>query len=161
MEVTSTIDDCSSAGQGRTHPKPDRKVQALLEIEDLIARGMNVRNAVAEVASNTGFGVRTLFVYRHKTDFVPRCDWAAVLTRKRSPARTTVICHVDALSRFIDLCRAGTGIAESYRQMSAEAKSKHWTPIASERTLRRELARQVTRAEMQKSRRDAQPTVAG
>ena len=160
MEYTTLRQSTGSAPSGYGAATEDRRVEALLEVEDLVAGGMKVSDAVAEVAKKTGIGVRTLFSYRSKTNFVPRAEWGAVLAPKWNPARgMKVTCHPDALSKFISLCRAGIGISESYRQMAVEAKSKLWAPIASERTLRRELDRQVTRAEMRKSRRDARPGV--
>lgn len=160
MEYTTLRQSAGSAPSDLGEATKDHRVRALLEIEDLVAGGKKVRDAVAEVAKKTGIGERTPFRYRGKTNFVPRAEWGAVLAPKWNPAHgMKAMCHPDALSKFISLCRSGIGISESYRRMAVEAKSKLWTPIASERTLRRELDRQVTRTELRKSRRDAQPGV--
>jgi hypothetical protein len=161
MEETSSNHNYKEAAQRHPHPLPDRKVDALLEIEDLTSAGMNVRDAVAEVAKKTGMGERTLFSYRIKTNLVPRTDWAAVLARKGYPNRPKAKCHPEALRVFIDLCWAGVGAAESFRRMQAEAKLNDWAPIPSARTLERELDRQLPKVERRAIRRDAQPIVRG
>ena len=140
------------------HSGPDQKVQALLAIEKLVSDGLCVRDAVATAAIDSGIGQRTLFYCLKKTDFKPREHWPALLARKSGTPRPRVDCHPEALRFFVKQCRAGLGVTDSYRKLAAKAKACDWEPIPSERTLRRELDRQVSKAERRAVRRNAQPT---
>jgi putative transposase len=134
----------------------ETKVAALLKIEDLVEAGTKTTEAVKLVAAATGIGARTLFEYRRRTDFIPRSEWAVAVASKRNPSTGLKSeCHPDALRFFVSLSRSGLSIAESYRRMRIEAEAQGWQPVAHERTLRRELDRQVTKLERRKVRRDA------
>lgn len=140
----------------KPYEKVETKVAALLRIEELIDGGMKTTEAVSQVAARFNISVRSLYDYRRLTNFVPRADWGKVIAPRWNP--TTGIrsqCHPEALDRFICLCRSGLGIAESYRRMAAEAEQNSWHPVAPERTLRRELDRQVSKSDLRKVRRDA------
>lgn len=118
---------------------------------------MNTTEAVKQVALASGIGTRSLYVYRRATNFIPRAEWAKVLSRppRRDRLGLQVDCHPQALETFLHLCRHGVVIAESYRCTQAEAELKGWLPLPSERTLRRELVRRVDPEEMRRARRNA------
>jgi|GEM_PF-4330804 len=134
----------------------EAKIAALIEVDTLIARGLKTTDAVRRVAETSGISPRSLFVYRKITNFIPQEQWASALVRKPRRDRLGIqaACHPESLDAFIHMCRHGIAIAESYRRTAAEAKQKGWLPLASERTLRRELARRVDPAEMRRARRD-------
>lgn len=133
------------------------KAQAVSELEALIRSGTKVRAAIEGVASRTGIGERSLFTYLQKTKGIPLDEREAALAPKRRAPRPKVVCHPEALKRFVDLCRLGRRITECYRQVMAEAEAKGWAPIPSERTLRRELDRQVSWTERFMARRTTKP----
>lgn len=135
------------------HSTADRKARAVSDVEALVKSGTKVRAAVEEVAFRSGLGERTLYTCLQKTRGVPHGEREAALAPKRTAPRRRVNCHPDALKRFIDLCRQGHWVTECYRKMKAEAEAKGWTPIPSERTLRRELDRQVSWTERFVARR--------
>lgn len=135
----------------------EAKIAALIEVDTLVARGLKTTDAVRRVAEASGISPRSLFVYRKVTNFIPQEQWAPALIRKPRRDRLGIqaSCHPEALDAFIHMCRHGIEIAESYRRTAAEAKQQGWLPLASERTLRRELARRVDPDEMRRARRDA------
>ncbi len=142
----------------RTHETPSAKVDALLQIEALIEGGVGVRRAVETIAEATGIGVRTLFLCRKLTDFLPRTDWALALARKVESNRDyrRAVCHPEAVRLLVDLRRKGIPITEGYREVTARACAEGWGPLPSERTLRRELDRHRDRAAEYRARRNAQ-----
>ena len=131
----------------------EKKAQAVREIEELVKGGMTGTAALEHVAYTSGISERTLWTCLKKTKGVAIDDREAALERKKAPPKKRLVCHPDALKMFLDLCRGGAQIAESYRQMVAAAKVKDWSPILPERTLRRELDRQVSWAERYEARR--------
>lgn len=141
----------------KQHSAAERKVRALVEFEELVMSGIKTRAAIEDVAFRSGLSGRSLFTYLQKTKGIPRDAWEAALAPKRRAPRPKVICHPDALKRFIDLCRGGAIISASFRQVKAEAGAKGWSPIPSERTLRRELDRQVSWSERFSARRATKP----
>ncbi|WP_367115755.1 DNA-binding domain-containing protein [Tabrizicola sp.] len=135
----------------------EAKVAALNEVDMLIAGGLKTTEAVRRVSETSGISPRSLFCYRKITNFIPQEQWPSALVRKPRLDRLGIqaACHPEALDAFIHMCRHGIEIAESYRRTAAEAKQKGWLRLASERTLRRELARRVAPAEMRLARRNA------
>lgn len=130
-----------------------KKALAVREIEELVKGGSTARAAVEKVAFGTGMSESSLWTYLAKTKGIAFDDREAALKRKKAPPKERLVCHPEALKMFIDLCRAGGVIAECYRQMKDAAKANDWSPILPERTLRRELDRQVTWAERYEARR--------
>lgn len=126
---------------GKKHESPEAKAAALLRIETLVEEGVPVRSAVDKVAAETGMGVRTLFLYRKLTDFVPRERWIEVLSRKAytgvNPRR--IDCPADALTFIVNLREQGASVLDAYAQMVAVAAERQWTPVPSYNTVRRRL----------------------
>ena len=143
------------------YSKAEVKAQAIVEIETMIKGGTKVRAAVEEVAYRSGFSERSLFTYLAKTKGISLDEREAALARKPMKPRPKVICHPDALKRFIDLCRSGGSVSAGYRQVECEAADKGWGDLPSERTLRRELDRQVSWSERWVARRAIQPQIGG
>jgi putative transposase len=161
MTENLSHDSARARPANRLGAPQDHKVKALLAIEQMIDEGKTVRDAVAEVAKDSGIGVRTLFTYRKKTDFVPRSEWASVLSPKWNPSiGIAAQCHPAALERFIELCKRPVSIKECYRQTCAEAIQKGWKPVPSERTLRRAMDHRggLNKDQKRALKRDAQPS---
>lgn len=158
MNESTTRPPLSLLEQLNRNTKAAYKARALVQIEELIDSGMGVREAVREVAQRTGLGERSLFTYRRNTNFVPREDWPAALAHKGFRDRRKVECHPYVLNRFVDLCRGGKSIADSYCVAAAEAEEKGLEPVPSERTMRRELDRQWPPGERYAAKRNAPST---
>ncbi len=141
----------------RRNSTAERKAEAVAKIEQMIKSGMKVRVAVEEVAFRSGVGERTLFTCLRKTRGVPNEKWTDELARKPQKARPRATYHPDAMMHFIDLCRTGALVTECYRRTVVKAADKGWDPIPSERTLRRELDRQVPWVERYAARRANKP----
>ena len=139
------------------HRSADEKARAVIEIEELVKAGKRVRGAVADVAYRTGLGERTLFTCLSKTRGVSRDEYGVELAPKRRPSKPRKVCHPDALKRFIELCSGASPITVCFRRLTAEANTKGWAPIPSERTLRRELERHLSAADRWMARREVQP----
>ncbi|NJS38463.1 MAG: hypothetical protein HC783_04965 [Rhodobacteraceae bacterium] len=139
----------------KNYAPAERKADAIVEIEDLVKSGKSLRAAVEEVAYRTGLGERSLFTYLARTKGVPREEWEDALTRKKPAPRPRESCHSEALKRFIDLCRTGRNVTDCYRQLMAEAEENGWTPIPSERTMRRKLDAEVSWSDRWAARRAA------
>ena len=133
----------------------EKKARAIADIETLIKSGTKTLAAMEEVAERTGISRRSLYTYLNKTRGLKTDEWESALKRKPSAPRPRVRCHPDALNRFLELARTGAVVAACYRQLLVEAQAKGWSPIPSERTLRRELERQVSWQDRYMARRSA------
>lgn len=150
-----TAGEKSMNDSGLNYSTAEKKAQAVLEIEKLVKSGVKTRTAVEQISYRSGISERTLFTCLAKTKGVAINDREAVLGRKPSAPRKRLVCHPEALKRFVELCRAGGVITECYRQVEIEAKANNWSPFLPERTMRRELDRQVSWAERYAARRAA------
>lgn len=146
-----------SKGSKKPYETPEAKVAALLRIEALIEGGMGTRKAVETVAAETGMGARSLYTFRKLTDFVPRDRWAAALARKGESERQErqAPCAPEAMAMLADLCQRGVSVRDAYSLVVAEAAKSGWSPIPSERTLRRRIEKEGHLAAGYKARRDA------
>lgn len=137
----------------RPHTSAEVKAQAVTETEGLIKNGMKVRDAVYEVAYRTGISERTLFTCLQKTAGKAISEFPEVLRRKPVASRPRKPCHPEALKRFVELCRKERFVTKCYRQLMVEADERGWTPIPSERMMRRLLEKQVSSSDRWMARR--------
>lgn len=122
------------------------KVDALRRIEALIAEGMKVTAAVAEVAEETGMSARSLHNYRRTIYMVPGSDHSAALAPRWNGARGMLAeCHPEALATFLRLCAGPGRISDAYRRTVDEAVANGWLPVPCERTMRRAVTRLLPR----------------
>lgn len=128
----------------RPHTSAEVKARAVTETEGLIKNGMKVRDAVYEVAYRTGISERTLFTCLQKTKGITIGDRASALKRKPVVPRPRKPCHPEALKRFGELCRKERFVTKCYRQLMDEADGRGWSPLPSERTMRRLLEKQMS-----------------
>ena len=113
----------------------DAKIDALNQIEELVASGMKVRQSVQIVADTTGISIRTLFRCRNLTSFLPREKWRDALACKWPRAK----CHPAAIKELVELCSTGIGVSESYRRTLSLSEAERWGPLPSEQVMRRQL----------------------
>lgn len=122
------------------------KVEALRRIEALIAEGMKVTAAVAEVAEHTGMSARSLHNYRRTIYMVPGGDHSAALAPRWKGGRGMLAeCHPEALATFLRLCAGPGRISDAYRRTVDAAEANGWLPVPCERTLRRAATRLLPR----------------
>lgn len=141
----------------RHYSTADRKAEAVAEVEQMVKGGTRVRAAVEAVAYRTGISERTLFTCLNKTKGIVPEKRADALARKPQKNRPKVICHPAAVKRFIELASQGLWVTKCYRQVTEEAKANGWGALPSERTLRRQLDRQVSSNERWMARRGEKP----
>lgn len=112
--------------------KADGRVEALRQIEELIAQGSRVGAALEAVAAEIGLSARSLYNYRRATYMVPRSDWgAAMAPRWSGPRGMLADCHPEALKLFIDLCATPARVSDSYRRVVEVAGRNGWSPVPS------------------------------
>lgn len=142
----------------RQHRSPEQKAHAVTAVEDLVKSGESVRSAIEQVGNRTGFSARSLFRFLEKTKGVSIAEREDALTsiKPRAP-RPKAPCHPEALAMFMALGRQGKPVVECYRQMKAKAEVFGWTPIPSERTLSRELNRQISASDRFTASRSSKP----
>lgn len=120
------------------------KADALRQINKLADDGYNPTAAIKEVAALTGIGGRTLWDARRKVWMVAPSDYEAALAplwRANVQREMLADCHPDAMIRWFQINRHGTGVSANYQQLLAEARVNGWQPIPSERTMRRMIVR--------------------
>ncbi|MEM8554009.1 MAG: BRO family protein [Pseudomonadota bacterium] len=127
----------------------DRKLEAIGEVNKLIADGSGVGAAIKEVAAEYEISERTLYNWRSNLYMVPKSDWGPALAPRWSGPRAMIAkCHPEAQAHFLDNVRRGHRISEAYRRMTAIAHERGWSPIPSEGTMRRLVQRQAAVAQI-------------
>jgi len=142
--------------------RADAKAGALRQIEALMAEGIGVSAAIAEVAEATGIGKRTLYAARRTAWMVARGDWQvamAPLWRWNGPRGMLAECHPEVLRLFLDLCQTGARVADCYRRTVEVANERGWQPVPCARTMyrvaQRSLPRSTPRATPNKQKKEA------
>ena len=130
----------------------DRRAEAVRKVDALVAGGMKIGAAVAEVANAFGMSPRTLWYHRRAVYMVPRRDHSAALGPQWAGERpqTRLPCHPEAERMFLGLVARGQRISPSYRRMVEAAAANGWAPVPSEATLRRHAARMLGQAQAQR-----------
>jgi len=129
-----------------------KRLDAILELESLRAAGISAREATAFCEAKFEIARSSLYEWRQMVEGKARQDWLAALAPDSTAANgedaQLVECHPEAWDVLAaDYLRPeGTGFASCYRRMEKIAKRKGWTPIPSERTLRRHMDAKVPRA---------------
>lgn len=124
------------------------KAKAIRQLDQLVAEGVPVGEALDAIVAETGIGKRTLYYAKSKVWMVPSADYEVALSprwRANGPRGMMAECHPDALIRFMQLSRSEANVSEAYRLLMAEAQANGWSPIPSDRTLRRAVNRLMPR----------------
>lgn len=120
----------------------EARAAALAAFEARVAAGARVSAALAEVAAETGIGLRTLWRLRDRVFLVPRRDWPVALAPRWSGRQAPrAACHPAALARLRALAAAGLRPSQAIAAVQTEAAAEGWAPVSSARTLHRVLAR--------------------
>ncbi|PZU17830.1 MAG: transposase [Shinella sp.] len=131
----------------------EQRFAILVEIDDMVMAGMSNLAAIRKAAKEHRQGVRTLYTWQEMVQGHARQDWLAALTPSFSKATDGVVaefaeCHPSALDYLkADYLRLEKpAFAACYRRMVELATEKGWSPIPSERSLRRRIEAEVPQA---------------
>ncbi|MGE6741754.1 transposase domain-containing protein [Allorhizobium pseudoryzae] len=131
----------------------EKRFQVLVRVEDLVQQPSISRTAaIAMVTHEAGVTKSAYYEWRQMTCGLDRADWLAALapsTATNSGLVTEEIeCHPTAWSVLkSDFLRPEKpSFSACYRRVAATAKREGWGALPSERTLRRKLDREVSKA---------------
>lgn len=126
----------------------ETRLNAVLEADRLARGGLTKTAAMRRAARTAGVAVSSLFEWKAKLKGVARCDWLAALAPAHKGRQGRDECHGDAYAAFkSDYLRAeAPAFTACYRRMTNAARREGWSPIPSERSLRRHLDADVPRA---------------
>ncbi|MEN5278726.1 transposase domain-containing protein [Brucella sp. TWI432] len=134
----------------------ERRLETLLYADDLRRGGRIKVNTALELARERfGGSVRSLYRWWKLVQNHDRSDWLAALAPSFAAASEQSPCHVQAWDFLTaDYLRSERpSFSSCYRRMVKVAKKNGWSPVPSERALRRRLDTEVP-AEVQTLARD-------
>src|SRR5262249_4417847 len=126
----------------------ETRLAAILEIRAMERVDITTAKAVSFVCQKFQISARSVYYWQELIDGLDREDWLAALAPSFASTAERSECHPEAWS-FLksDFLRPeAPAFTECYRRMVDAARIKEWTPIASERSLRRRLNGEVSRA---------------
>jgi transposase InsO family protein len=130
-----------------------QRLDVLVAVDDMVRAGIALKQALAYQLPKSGVSERTYHNWRSMVSGEARADWLAALAPSFSPAASGVIsdvaeCHPDAwdVLKSDYLRPERPAFTACYRRMVKAAGRKGWSPIPSERTLRRRLEAEVPKA---------------
>ncbi|MFK0277413.1 transposase domain-containing protein [Ensifer sp. NPDC090286] len=131
----------------------EERLKVINRVEQLVNdRGLNRTAAIAVATLDANVQKSAYYEWRKATEGVDPEDWLAALAPNTASADGVVAqvsdCHSDAWD-FLksDFLRPGKpGFSACYRRMMTAAKKHGWSPIPSERSLRRRMDADVPKA---------------
>ena len=126
-----------------------RRLKALLKVREMVDAGVTARTAFEVVSKMEGVSTRVLYYWQSLADKAPKKDWLAALAPSFSSATRAAVCHEDAWQMLLSdyLRPERPAFSACYRRMTKVANEQDWSPIPSERALRRRLEAEVPKAE--------------
>ncbi|WP_336288630.1 transposase domain-containing protein [Bartonella sp. CB60] len=127
----------------------EERLKALCFMDDLIIAGVGVHDAATSSAIKFGVSRRSLFNWREMVEGYNRSDWLAALAPSYGEDNSQfAACHGQAWEVLCsDYLRSSKpSFSACYRRMIAVAQEKGWTPIPSERALRRRFNKEISKA---------------
>lgn len=127
------------------------RLKAITDALDMSSTlGLTLDASISLVSKQTGFSVRTIYNWFEKTRHYDRDVWLAVLAPEVEQMATSERAECNAAAwEYLksDFLRPEKpAFSACYRRMVTVAKKQKWTPIPSERALRRRLDAEVTKA---------------
>lgn len=125
------------------------RLKALQTAEDLERSGLTSKAAVAMACRQVGIAKSALYEWRKMVAGIAREDWLAALAPSYNRVESQFAeCHEDAWETLkSDYLRPERpSFSACYRRVVKLAKSKKWSPIPSERALRRRFDHEVPEA---------------
>ncbi|MCB5204219.1 Mu transposase C-terminal domain-containing protein [Neorhizobium sp. T786] len=130
-----------------------KRLDTLVAVDDMRASGISIGMAVQHCARLAAISVRTLYEWRLMVEGHARHDWLAALAPSFSPTINGVVvdradCHPQAweVLKSDYLRPEQPKFSACYRRMMSAATINKWSPIPSERSLRRRLDSEVPKA---------------
>lgn len=124
------------------------RLNALLFATDLIANGLTATAAMKVAARKFDVSAATLYNWQELTHGVDRDDWLAALAPSFAATAKRADCHADAWE-FLksDYLRPEKPtFTACYDRLLKAAKVENWSPVPSERALRRRFDAEVSQA---------------
>ncbi|MBZ0164598.1 MAG: Mu transposase C-terminal domain-containing protein [Notoacmeibacter sp.] len=137
----------------------EQRLAVLATVERYRAGGLSVTAAIARAAGEAGVSAASVHNWRKLIHGVKRADWLAALAPGYGGTGARGDCHEQAYATLkSDFLRPERpAFSACYRRMKKLAEQNGWTPIPSERALRRHLDADVPKA-VQKLARDGRDT---
>lgn len=131
----------------------EERLKVLNRVEQLVReRGLNRTAAIAVATFDAGVQKSAYYEWRKATEGVDPEDWLAALAPNTASANGVVSqvaeCHPDAWEFLKSdyLRKEKPGFSSCYRRLMTAAATEGWSPIPSERSLRRRLEADVSKA---------------
>ncbi|KQZ55308.1 transposase [Rhizobium sp. Root149] len=126
----------------------EARLKALQTADDLEQGGMTASAAVTMACARAGVTKSAFYEWRKLVAGLPREDWLAALAPSYSTDTRFAECHADVwdILKSDFLRPERPTFSACYRRVVKLAKSKKWSPIPSERALRRRFDHEVPEA---------------
>ncbi|EFM58334.1 MULTISPECIES: transposase domain-containing protein [unclassified Brucella] len=135
----------------------EKRLEVLTFVEELLRAGVTVdmESALKVAVRKYGVSRASIYNWRAQVHHVSRADWLAALAPSSTASKQLSECSQDAWDFLMSdyLRPERPSFSACYRRMVKVAKKEKWTPIPSERALRRRLDAEVP-AEVQTLARD-------
>lgn len=124
------------------------RLKAVLATHELVEIGAPAAIAVARIARQHDVSERNLWRWLGTVKAHPRTDWLPALASKSKASATRNDCHADAWNFVLSdyLRPEKPSFTSCYRRLLKAAKKQGWTPVPSERSLRRRMEAEVSEA---------------
>lgn len=131
------------------------RLKAVCSVASLIAEGMNETAAISCAAKQHGASPRAVRNWRGRIKGIERQDWLAALADQYQPTAKFTDCDPQAWAALkSDYLRPeAPAFSACYRRMKTAASDKGWSPIPTERALRRRLEAEVPKPVMVAARK--------
>lgn len=121
------------------------RADAVARIQQLIGEGIGIGKALDLVGNEIGKSRTTLNAYRRGVRMVPRDDWPVALVHGGGPHGLLRDGSHDVIQTFLDLCRSGHSVSDSYRMTLRAAAVNGWPAPPSLRSMQRFARRERSR----------------
>ncbi|MDF1778776.1 MAG: DNA-binding domain-containing protein [Rhizobiaceae bacterium] len=125
----------------RWRAESERRQAALDTFDQARSVGAKVSDAARLAAEQASVCTSTIYSWRASVRMVQSCDRPAALTPQYRGGAAPQECHPEAWATLTRLLRTKRyrGFSDCYRRMRATADQNGWSPILSERSLRRRV----------------------
>lgn len=126
----------------------EQRLKALQYADDLRKGGLTLNAANIAAAVHVGVSLRTIYMWQNQVEGYDRNDWLAALAPDFGKVSNRANCHQKAWEVLCSdyLRPSGPAFSACYRRVQVAAKEHGWSPIPSERALRRRLDEEVPKS---------------
>lgn len=124
-----------------TQTKSELRLEILTFVNELVDTGAGVNVAMMLAARRYGVSRASIYNWRAKVQYLPHEEWLLALTPASTASKQYAACHPAAWDYLISdyLRPQRPSFSSSYQRLVKIAIHHNWTPIPSERSLRRRL----------------------